>query len=58
MPGPEDATHMSYRAALAEMVGTFAFCFIGAGAICTDAYTRGGVGIVGCTSTCSSTRAR
>jgi MIP family channel proteins len=38
---------MNYRAALAELVGTFAFFFIGAGAICTDAYTRGGVGIVG-----------
>jgi MIP family channel proteins len=38
---------LSFRAALAEMVGTFAFFFIGAGAICTDAYTRGGVGIVG-----------
>jgi MIP family channel proteins len=35
------------RAPLAELVGTFAFFFIGAGAICTDAYTRGGVGLVG-----------
>src|SRR4029079_2367328 len=31
----------------AELVGTFAFVFIGAGAVCTDAYTRGGVGLVG-----------
>jgi MIP family channel proteins len=37
----------SIRAPLAELVGTFAFFFIGAGAICTDAYTRGGVGLVG-----------
>jgi MIP family channel proteins len=37
----------SFRAPLAELVGTFAFFFIGAGAICTDAYTRGGVGLVG-----------
>lgn len=38
---------MNTRAALAELVGTFAFFFIGAGAICTDAYTNGGVGLVG-----------
>jgi aquaporin Z len=37
----------SIRAPLAELVGTFAFFFIGAGAICTDAYTRGGVGLIG-----------
>lgn len=37
----------SVRAPLAELVGTFAFVFIGAGAICTEAYTRGGVGLVG-----------
>ena len=37
----------SIRAPLAELVGTFAFFFIGAGAICTDAYTSGGVGLVG-----------
>jgi MIP family channel proteins len=32
---------------LAELVGTFIFFFIGAGAICTDAYTKGAVGLVG-----------
>ncbi|HEY3108022.1 MAG TPA: MIP/aquaporin family protein [Chloroflexota bacterium] len=37
----------SIRAPLAELVGSFAFFFIGAGAICSDAYTRGGVGLVG-----------
>lgn len=37
----------SIRAPLAELVGSFAFFFIGAGAIATDAYTRGGVGLVG-----------
>ena len=35
------------KAPLAELVGTFIFFFIGAGAICTDAYTKGGVGLVG-----------
>jgi MIP family channel proteins len=38
---------VSWRAAVAELVGTFAFFVIGAGAICTDAYTRNGVGLVG-----------
>jgi MIP family channel proteins len=37
----------SIRALLAELVGTFAFVFIGAGAVSTDAYTSGGVGLVG-----------
>jgi MIP family channel proteins len=35
------------KAPLAELVGTFTFFFIGAGAICTDAYTKGGVGLIG-----------
>ena len=38
---------MNYRAALAELVGTFAFFVIGAGAICADAYSGGKVGLVG-----------
>ena len=36
-----------FRPALAELVGTFTFFFIGAGAVCTDAYTRGGVALPG-----------
>lgn len=35
------------KAPLAELVGTFIFFFIGAGAICTDAYTKGAVGLIG-----------
>src|SRR6185295_18290538 len=35
------------RPALAELVGTFAFFFIGAGAIITDSYTHGAVGLIG-----------
>jgi len=35
------------RAYLAEMIGTFGLCFIGAGAICTNAYTNGAVGLLG-----------
>src|SRR5262250_3373133 len=35
------------RPALAELVGTFVFFFIGAGAIVTDSYTHGGVGLLG-----------
>jgi len=35
------------RPALAELVGTFAFFFIGAGAVVTDSYTHGGVGLIG-----------
>ena len=38
---------MNFRAALAELVGTFAFLFIAAGAICADAYSSGKVGLVG-----------
>src|SRR5580692_5130973 len=35
------------RPALAELVGTFVFFFIGAGSIVTDSYTHGAVGLVG-----------
>ena len=35
------------KAYLAELIGTFGFCFIGAGAICTNAYTNGAVGLLG-----------
>ncbi len=35
------------RPALAELVGTFAFFFIGAGAIITDRYTNGALGLIG-----------
>jgi MIP family channel proteins len=38
---------VTWRAALAELVGTFVFVFIGAGAICTNAYADGAVGLVG-----------
>ena len=34
-------------ALIAEFIGTFALIFIGAGAICADAMTGGGLGIVG-----------
>ncbi len=36
-----------YTPALAELIGTFAFFFIGAGAIVTDTYTHGAVGLLG-----------
>ncbi len=36
-----------FRAYVAELVATFALCFIGAGAIVTDAYTDGSVGLLG-----------
>lgn len=35
------------RPLLAEFIGTFILIFIGAGAICADGYTVGGVGLVG-----------
>ncbi|MFA5974862.1 MAG: aquaporin [Elusimicrobiota bacterium] len=35
------------RPALVELIGTFAFFFIGAGSIITDSYTHGGVGLIG-----------
>jgi MIP family channel proteins len=36
-----------YRPALAELIGTLGFVFIGAGSIVTDVYTRGSVGLLG-----------
>jgi len=38
---------VAWKECAAELIGTFALCFIGAGAICTDALTKGGVGLVG-----------
>lgn len=38
---------MNWKAALAEFVGTFGFVALGAGAVAADAYSRGGLGIVG-----------
>jgi len=35
------------RPAVAELVGTFIFFFIGAGSIVTDSYTHGAVGLIG-----------
>lgn len=35
------------RACVAEMVGTFALCFIGAGVICTNQVVNGGSGLLG-----------
>jgi MIP family channel proteins len=35
------------RPCVAEMLGTFMLCFIGAGAICTDGWTGGSVGLLG-----------
>ena len=37
----------SLKSYLAELVGTFTLIFIGAGAICMDVYTKGGVGLLG-----------
>ncbi len=36
-----------WKPCLAELIGTFALVFIGAGAICTDSLTNGGVGLLG-----------
>ena len=36
-----------FEKAVAEFIGTFALIFIGAGSICLDAFTGGGVGLVG-----------
>ncbi|MBI3292382.1 MAG: MIP family channel protein [Elusimicrobia bacterium] len=36
-----------WKASLAELIGTFALIFVGAGAICANRYTYGGVGLVG-----------
>ena len=38
---------MHWKKYLAEGIGTFALVFIGAGAICTDQLTGGGVGLLG-----------
>src|SRR3990172_3606978 len=35
------------KALMAELVGTFALAFIGAGSICTDSLTSGGIGLLG-----------
>ncbi len=35
------------KAAIAEFIGTFALCFIGAGAICTNQWTSGSLGLLG-----------
>lgn len=35
------------KSAVAEFLGTFALCFIGAGAICTNEWTGGSVGLLG-----------
>jgi aquaporin Z len=36
-----------FRAGLAELMGSFAVFFIGAGSIAADSYTHGGVGLIG-----------
>lgn len=36
-----------WRPLVAEFLGTFALCFIGAGAICTNQWTDGAVGLLG-----------
>ena len=35
------------KASLAELIGTFTLCFLGAGSIIIDAHTGGGVGLLG-----------
>ena len=35
------------KAPFAELIGTYAFVFVGVGAICVDSLTHGGVGLVG-----------
>lgn len=37
----------TWKASLAELIGTFALIFVGAGTICTNHLTQGGVGLVG-----------
>ena len=39
--------NQSVKAYIAEFVGTFIFVTIGAGAICTDSFSHGGVGLLG-----------
>ncbi len=39
--------NISLKSCIAESVGTFTLCFIGAGAIIMDSHTGGGVGLVG-----------
>ncbi len=36
-----------WKRSIAEALGTFALCFIGAGAICTNQWTNGAVGLLG-----------
>lgn len=36
-----------WKSAVAELLGTFALCFIGAGAICTNQWTGGDLGLLG-----------
>ena len=36
-----------WKAAVAELLGTFALCFIGAGAVCTNQWTGGALGLLG-----------
>src|SRR5579872_6430432 len=43
----EEGMERYLKPAVAELVGTFAFFFIGAGAIVTDAYSGGKVGLLG-----------
>jgi MIP family channel proteins len=43
----EDTMNAKLRPALAELVGTFLFIFIGAGSLIVDRYTRGSLGLVG-----------
>ena len=38
---------MDLRPVVAEFIGTFALCFIGAGVVCTNQWTGGGVGLLG-----------
>jgi MIP family channel proteins len=35
------------KAPLAELVGTYAFIFVGVGAVCVDSLTHGGIGLLG-----------
>ena len=38
---------MNIKASLAELIGTFGFCFVGAGSIIIDAHTDGSLGVPG-----------